>query len=48
MVKVPAILKLSCFGKLPKGVATKAEDIKLILSPSFRFKLYASSVPIKT
>ena len=44
----PAILKFSCFGKLPSGVAMKAEDIKFILSPSFRLRLNASSEPIIT
>ena len=37
------------FWKLPNGVVTtKADDIKFIESPIFKFKLKASSVPINT
>ncbi len=48
VLKIPATLKFSCFGNPPKGVATKADYIKLNVSPSFKFRLNANSVPINT
>ena len=48
MLNTPATLKFSCFGKLPNGVATNADDIKFTLSPLLKFKLNASSDPINT
>ena len=47
VLKIPAILKFSCFGNIPRGVDTKEDDIKLILSPLFKLRLKASSDPIK-
>ena len=46
VLNIPAILKFSCFGKLPNGVATKTDDIKFKESPTLRFRLNASSEPI--
>ena len=33
VLNIPATLKFSCLGKLPRGVDTKAEDIKFKVSP---------------
>ena len=46
VLKIPTTLKVSCFGRLPNGVEINADDIKLIESPTLKFKLNASSVPI--
>ena len=48
VLKIPATLKFSCFGKFPSGVPTKDEVIKLIVSSFFKLKLNASSDPINT
>ena len=33
VLNIPATLKFSCFGKLPKGVDTNTDDIKFNVSP---------------
>ena len=46
VLNIPATLKFSCLGKLPRGVITKADDIKFKVSPFFKPKSKASSEPI--
>tara|TARA_B100000686_G_C16166636_1_gene654267 strand:- start:400 stop:609 length:210 start_codon:yes stop_codon:yes gene_type:complete len=46
VLKIEEIVNFSCKGKFPNGVCKLEVDIKIILSPTIKFKDIANSFPI--